>query len=104
MNRLIATAFVFGMMVGAANAMPMTARACRQQRRHRSRRRMRPRLAPRPLWRLPPQLRPAVDARVPARLVSRSVRPLPSQRDLNFHHETILHHQRRIARSAVFTW
>ena len=24
MNRLIATAFVFGMMVGAANAMPMT--------------------------------------------------------------------------------
>jgi hypothetical protein len=27
---------------------------------------------------------------VPARLVSRPVRPLPRQRDLNFHHETIL--------------
>ena len=51
---------------------------------------MRPRMAPRPLWRLPPQLRPTVDARVPARLVSRPVRPLPRQRDLNFHHETIL--------------
>ena len=83
MNRLITTAFVFGMMVGSANAMPMAPLApATQQRRHRGRRRMRPWLAPRPLWRLPPQLRPALAARLPARLVPRPLRPLPRQRDV----------------------
>ena len=83
MNRLIATAFVFGMMVGGANAMPLAplapatnsdvievAGGCG------------PRLAPRPLWRLPPQLRQPGRARLPARLVPRPLRPLPRQRDV----------------------
>ena len=61
MNRLIATAFVFGMMVGRRQCdADGAARARNQRRRHRGRRRMRPWLAPRPLWRLPPQLRPAL--------------------------------------------
>ena len=83
MNRLIATAFVFGMMVGGANAMPLAplapatnsdvievAGGCG------------PWLAPRPLWRLPPQLRQPGRARLPARLVPRPLRPLPRQRDV----------------------
>jgi len=63
---------------------------------------MRSGLASRPLWRMPPQLRQSRSARLPARLVSRTLRPLPRQRYIRFHYQTILHHQRRIERSAVF--
>ncbi len=83
MNRLIATAFVFGMMVGGANAMPMAplapatnsdvievAGGCGRG------------------WHRGPYggcrrnyARPG-RARLPARLVSRPLRPLPRQRDL----------------------
>ena len=83
MNRLIATAFVFGMMVGGANAMPMAplapatnsdvievAGGCGRG------------------WHRGPYggcrrnyANPAA-ARLPARLVPRPLRPLPRQRDV----------------------
>ena len=83
MNRLIATAFVFGMMVGGANAMPMAplapatnsdvievAGGCGRG------------------WHRGPYggcrrnyARPC-RARLPARLVPRPLRPLPRQRDV----------------------
>src|SRR5882724_6234325 len=43
---------------------------------------MRPRLASRTLWRMPAQLRQSGGASLPARMVSRTIRPLPRQRDL----------------------
>jgi hypothetical protein len=83
MNRLIVAAFLVGALTGAgvANAAGATG-AGTGPRYHRSRRRMRPRLASRTLWRMPAQLRQSGGASLPARMVSRTIRPLPRQRDI----------------------